>query len=98
MSASVPLARCRALGPLGDIDLVEMHEAFASQVASNIQALESETWAKDKLGRTEAVGKIDRSRLNVNGGEIATRHPLPPPRAGLTPPPAPALKRRGARL
>jgi len=46
-----------------------------TQVASNIQALESETFAKDKLGRTEAVGKIDRSRLNVSGGSIAIGHP-----------------------
>ena len=39
-------------------------------------ALESEEWAKDKLGRTEAVGKIDRARLNVNGGSIAIGHPF----------------------
>src|SRR5258707_11916291 len=98
MSASVPLARCRALGPLADIDLIEMHEAFASQVASNIQALESETWAKDKLGRTEAVGKIDRSRLNVSGGAIAIGHPFRDPGGRPTPPPPNEMKRRKAHL
>ena len=53
-----------------------MHEAFAAQVASNIQALESETWAREKLGRARPVGKVDRERLNVCGGSIALGHPF----------------------
>ena len=53
-----------------------MHEAFAAQVASNIQALESETWAREKLGRPPPVGEVDRDRLNVNGGSIALGHPF----------------------
>ena len=73
-----------------------MHEAFASQVASNIQALESETWAKEKLGRTEAVGKIDRSRLNVSGGSIAIGHPFGATGARLTTTLANEMKRRSA--
>ena len=43
---AVPKALERAGVTLADIDLIEMHEAFAAQVASNIQALESETWAQ----------------------------------------------------
>ena len=57
---AVPKALERAGVELSDIDLIEMHEAFAAQVASNIQALESETWAREKLGRSEPVGKVDR--------------------------------------
>ena len=83
---------------LAEIDLIEMHEAFASQVASNIQALESEEWAKEKLGQTEAVGKIDRERLNVNGGSIAIGHPFGATGARLTTTLANEMKRRGAQL
>ena len=73
---SAPRALKRAGMKLSDIDLVEMHEAFAAQVASNIQALESETWAREKLGRTSAVGVVDREKLNVCGGSIAIGHPF----------------------
>ena len=73
---AAPIALDRAKMTLADIDLFEMHEAFAAQVASNIQALESESWAREKLGRSTAVGKVDRSRLNVCGGSIAIGHPF----------------------
>src|SRR5687768_11027626 len=66
------------------MDVIEMHEAFAAQVASNIQALESEAWAREKLGRSEPVGKVDRERLNVNGGSIALGHPFGATGARLT--------------
>jgi acetyl-CoA acyltransferase len=73
---AIPKALQRAGLTLGDMDLLEMHEAFAAQVASNIQALESESWAREELGRSTAVGKVDRSRLNVCGGSIAIGHPF----------------------
>jgi acetyl-CoA acyltransferase len=95
---AVPKALQRAGVTLADIDIIEMHEAFASQVASNIQALESETWAREKLGQTEAVGKIDRSRLNVNGGSIAIGHPFGATGARLTTSLANEMKRRSAHL
>jgi len=50
--------------------------AFGAQVASNIQALESETFAKERLGRSGRVGVVDRSRLNVCGSSIASGHPF----------------------
>ncbi len=59
-----------------DIDLIEMHEAFAAQVLSTIRALESKTWAKEKLGMDHAIGQVDRSKLNVNGGSIPLGHPF----------------------
>lgn len=72
---AVPTALKRAGLTLADIDLVEMHEAFAAQVASNIQALASPAFAK-KAGWSGPVGEIDRERLNVTGGSIAIGHPF----------------------
>ena len=59
-----------------DLHLIEMHEAFVAQCLATISAIESTTWAKDKLGLSSAIGKVDRSRLNVNGGSIALGHPF----------------------
>ncbi|APR84800.1 3-ketoacyl-CoA thiolase [Minicystis rosea] len=73
---AAPKALDRAGLTLADMDLVDMHEAFAAQVASNIKALASKSFAAEKLGRSEAVGEIDPSILNVNGGSIAIGHPF----------------------
>jgi acetyl-CoA acyltransferase len=73
---AVPRALERAGLALSDMDLIEMHEAFGAQVASNIQALESETFAKERLGRSSRVGVVDRERLNVCGSSIAIGHPF----------------------
>jgi acetyl-CoA acyltransferase len=72
---AAPIALKRAGMTLADIDLVEMHEAFAAQVASNIQALASPAFAK-KAGWSGPVGEVDRERLNVNGGSISLGHPF----------------------
>ncbi|MBN1205573.1 MAG: acetyl-CoA C-acyltransferase FadI [Myxococcaceae bacterium] len=72
---AAPIALRRAGMKLADIDLVEMHEAFAAQVASNIQALASPAFAK-KAGWSGPVGEVDRERLNVNGGSISIGHPF----------------------
>lgn len=73
---STPLALDRAGISLRDIDLIEIHEAFASQVLSNIKALSSRKFAKERLGRTQPVGEVDMDKLNVSGGSIAIGHPL----------------------
>ncbi|MEO8500355.1 MAG: acetyl-CoA C-acyltransferase FadI [Vicinamibacteria bacterium] len=73
---AIPKALDRAGLTLADMDLIEMHEAFGAQVASNIQALESETFARERLGRASAVGKVDRARLNVCGSSLAIGHPF----------------------
>jgi acetyl-CoA acyltransferase len=72
---AAPVALRRAGMSLADIDLVEMHEAFAAQVASNLQALGSAAFAK-KAGWSGPVGEVDRDRLNVNGGSISIGHPF----------------------
>lgn len=61
---------------LSDIDLVDMHEAFAAQVLCNLKAWESPKFAKDKLGRDMPIGAVDMTRFNVNGGSIALGHPF----------------------
>jgi acetyl-CoA acyltransferase len=59
-----------------DIDLIEMHEAFAAQVLGTVKAIESKKWAQDKLGLDHAIGQVDPSKLNVNGGSIPLGHPF----------------------
>ena len=73
---AMPLALERAGCELGDIDLVDMHEAFAAQVLSVLKALASDAFARLRLGRGKAVGEIDPNRLNVHGGSIALGHPF----------------------
>lgn len=58
------------------LDLYEIHEAFASQVISTIRAIESDEFAKEKLGLPKAIGKVDLSKLNHNGGSIPLGHPF----------------------
>jgi acetyl-CoA acyltransferase len=61
---------------LQDIDLVEMHEAFAAQILSNMKAFASKKFAKDELGRDKPMGVVDFERYNVTGGSIAIGHPF----------------------
>jgi acetyl-CoA acyltransferase len=95
---AIPMALERAGLQLSDMELVDMHEAFAAQVASNIQALESESWAREKLGRSAPVGRVDRERLNVCGGSIALGHPFGATGARITTTLANEMKRRNARF
>jgi acetyl-CoA acyltransferase len=73
---ATPIALDRAGLKLKNMDLVDMHEAFAAQVLSNTQALESDEFAAKKLGRDKRVGRIDWDKFNVNGGSIAIGHPF----------------------
>ena len=58
-----------------DIDLFDIHEAFAAQVLSVLRKLECPEFGRS-LGWDEAIGKIDPEKLNVNGGSIALGHPF----------------------
>ncbi|WP_242337642.1 MULTISPECIES: acetyl-CoA C-acyltransferase FadI [Anaeromyxobacter] len=73
---AAPVALDRAGLRLADMDLVDMHEAFAVQVLSNLQAFASKDFAEKALGRPEPLGEIDPAKLNVNGGSIALGHPF----------------------
>lgn len=61
---------------LQDFDFYEIHEAFAAVVLCTLAALESEGFCKKSLGLEQALGSIDRSKLNIKGGSIATGHPF----------------------
>jgi acetyl-CoA acyltransferase len=73
---AAPLALDRAGLTMGDIGLMEIHEAFAAQVLSNLQALSSKSFAEQELGRSEAVGHPDVDHINVMGGSLAIGHPF----------------------
>jgi acetyl-CoA acetyltransferase family protein len=57
-------------------DLVEINEAFAAQVLAVLSCLRSDDFARKHLGRDRYVAKIEKERLNVNGGSIALGHPV----------------------
>ena len=83
---------------LGDIDLIDLHEAFAAQVLSVLQALESKRFAREKLGRSSAIGKVDMERVNVMGGSIAIGHPFGATGSRITLSLLNELRRRGKRF
>ena len=72
---AAPVALQRAGLTLKDIDLVELHEAFAAQVLSNLRGFESRQWA-ERAGFSTPVGTVDRAKLNVMGGSVAVGHPF----------------------
>jgi acetyl-CoA acyltransferase len=72
---AAPLALARAGLTLKDMNLIEMHEAFAAQVLCNLKGFESREWA-ERAGFSEPVGEVDRAILNVMGGSISIGHPF----------------------
>ncbi|HEX7088970.1 MAG TPA: acetyl-CoA C-acyltransferase FadI [Longimicrobiales bacterium] len=95
---AAPIALDRAGVSMRDIELWEIHEAFAAQVLSNLQALDSDEFARKELGRSEKVGIIDEDRINVMGGSIALGHPFGATGGRLTITLLNELKRRGLGL
>jgi acetyl-CoA acyltransferase len=73
---AAPLALSRAGISMSDIDLMDMHEAFAAQVLSNLQALDSDRFGREELGRKGKVGHPPRDRINVMGGSLSLGHPF----------------------
>jgi len=75
---------------LSDVDLIEMHEAFGGQVASNLRAWE-------KGWKEPAIGRVDREKLNQLGSSIAVGHPFAATGARIVTTLANEMKRRDAR-
>jgi acetyl-CoA acyltransferase len=94
---AAPVALKRAGLTLKDIDLVEMHEAFAAQVLSNLKGFESKYWA-ERAGFSDPVGEVDRAKLNVMGGSIAIGHPFGATGARITTTLLNELRRRGGQF
>jgi acetyl-CoA C-acetyltransferase len=61
---------------LQDFDFYEIHEAFAAQVLCTLSAWESESFCRERLGLSGALGSIDRAKLNVKGSSLALGHPF----------------------
>ncbi len=59
-----------------DFDFFEIHEAFAAQVLCTLKAWNDAGFSRERLGRAEPLGKMDRDRLNVVGGSVALGHPF----------------------
>ena len=75
---------------LADLDLVEVHEAFAAQLAANLRAWER-GW------KEPAIGTVAPERLNPLGSSIAVGHPFAATGARILTTLAREMARRGAR-
>jgi acetyl-CoA acyltransferase len=73
---AVPKVLRRAGMTVADIDLFEIHEAFAAQVLSNLQAWGSKKFADEHLGGAAPIGEPPESKINPNGGSISLGHPF----------------------
>ena len=73
---SIPRALAQAGLELGQVEVLELHEAFAGQVLSVLKLLNDETWCRQRLGRQEPVGEVDLDRLNAWGGSLSVGHPF----------------------
>lgn len=92
---AAPIALDRAGITLQDLSLIDMHEAFAGQLACNLYGLASKEYAQSTLNRKKAVGEVNRDLLNVNGGSIAFGHPFGATGARVIGQALHELKRRG---
>ena len=97
-SYATPIALDRAGLTLKDMDIVDMHEAFAAQILCNKQAFSSKKFAQEKLGRSEAIGEIDDAKFNVHGGSISIGHPFAATGARMVTTVLNELKRRGGQF
>ena len=73
---TVPGALDAANLQLADVEVVELHEAFAAQVLAVMQLLDDPEWCSQRLGRDAPVGAIELDRLNTWGGSLSVGHPF----------------------
>lgn len=96
---ATPIALDRAGLRLADMDVVDMHEAFAAQVLCNKKAFASRRFAEEKLNRTTGpIGEIEEDRFNVHGGSIALGHPFAATGARMLHTVLREVKRRGGKF
>ena len=95
---ATPIALERAGVTMKDIGLMEMHEAFASQVLSNLQQLASSKFAAEKMNRTHPVGHPPIESINVMGGSVAIGHPFAATGARITTTLVNEMRRRDVEL
>jgi len=73
--AATPILQRHGLG-LNDLDAWEINEAFAAQVLGCLAAWNDDEYCRAELGLTQAMGRLDESKLNLDGGAIALGHPV----------------------
>ena len=73
--AATPILVRQRLG-LNDLDAWEINEAFAAQVIGCLRAWQDDAYCRTELGLPGALGALDESKLNVDGGAIALGHPV----------------------
>ncbi len=61
---------------LQDIDVFEYHEAFAAQILTNLKCLDSDQFAKEKIGVSKKMGEIPLDKFNIHGGSLSLGHPF----------------------
>ncbi|WDR01207.1 acetyl-CoA C-acetyltransferase [Devosia algicola] len=78
MAPTIAVSNMLARAGLGfeDIDLFEIHEAFAAQVLCTLKAWNDPSYCKDVLGRDEVLGTIDPAKINIKGSSLAYGHPF----------------------
>jgi acetyl-CoA C-acetyltransferase len=81
---------------LQDFDIYEIHEAFAGQVLCTLKGWESEDYCRNRLGRTSAMGSIDRAKMNPKGSSVALGHPFAATGARIVATLAKQLAQRGS--
>jgi acetyl-CoA acetyltransferase family protein len=73
---TLPKALDTASLELADVEVIELHEAFAAQVLAVLQLLDDEEFCRERLGRERPLGAVDRERLNAWGGSASLGHPF----------------------
>lgn len=73
--AATPILQRHGLG-LNDLDAWEINEAFAAQVIACLRAWNDDDYCRNELGLDAALGALDETRLNVDGGAVAQGHPV----------------------
>jgi acetyl-CoA C-acetyltransferase len=59
-----------------DIELWEIHEAFAAQLAFHMKAWEDQAFLRERVEIEPSFGAFPRDRVNPNGGSTALGHPF----------------------
>ncbi len=76
---SMPISLAKAGMQLKDVDIIDIHEAFAAQVLSVLRLMSSDAFARQRLARwgyKKAVGEVDPTTINLHGGSISIGHPF----------------------
>ncbi|HEY0216455.1 MAG TPA: acetyl-CoA C-acetyltransferase [Cellulomonas sp.] len=95
---AVPRLLARQGLTLADLDYLEIHEAFAATVLSHLAAWEDKEFCVTRLGLDDALGPVDRDRLNVLGSSLAAGHPFAATGGRIVATVAQQLHRRRAEL